>query len=596
VDIAVEGTKPLATVVGITSDPQLDRLETDVPTDQSAQHGSLYDFSTAIPQPTSTTSSSVVSVSSSRTAQVWVRVLASSRAAAIHVSVDGESAGSVTPVTIGPGGFEWISLGRVHLGPGSHRVTVTASASRYGDSYEVEEARLVDPAALTSSEIGLNEALAASARRVAFAFDLSDVAKWGWAALSDRLAPVSLAAFSLHAWSVPRGAGTVESAVAAPGGARAAGFRAVAGRSVYSVAEIRYHVAQDWSDRPYVYLEFKGTGSGNPYTVDFDFGPDGSSQASYVIDDSSRGWRDLAFSTAAPQESVGRRDWSAVTSVRVALATKSSIGSFALGVPVPSVSVSHFTVPLPTVAGAARFSGTLHSACVGSSSATAPVLDAASQSIELSVADANSTCRIYAGPAAGLRQLPATPVKVRSVGIERWSFSFTSSHNGVLVWTQAFDPLWRLVDSGQSLSGLPVMSLASGFTLGAGQHSGVLAFTGETGAIVGLAVTAGALVLLLAGLALRSRAPGASSGVEGADRRRRAGRLAKSSPVSATRVARWCLLAGLAILVVSPLASLTGSTPLLDGLSLGALVLLAASVLVGGCVENSAPGAGLEPR
>ena len=66
---------------------------------------------------------------------------------------------------------------------------------------------------------------------MAYAFDLSDAAKWGWAALSSRLAPVGPQAFSLHAWSVPRGADTVMGTVAAPGGQSAVSMRAVAGRS-----------------------------------------------------------------------------------------------------------------------------------------------------------------------------------------------------------------------------------------------------------------------------------------------------------------------------------------------------------------------------
>ncbi|MGH9020679.1 MAG: hypothetical protein ACRDV0_06625, partial [Acidimicrobiales bacterium] len=507
VDIAVEGATPLASVAGITSDPQLDREETDVPTDQSAQRGSLYDFSSPIPQPLSTSSSSVVTVRHGRSAEVWVRVLASAQAATVKVSVDGRVVGSVTPVTVGPGGFEWIQVGATRLAPGPHRVSVSATASSFGDSYEVAEARLVTPSSLRATEAALNLALAASATRIGYAFDLSDVGKWGWAALSKRLAPIGPSAFSLHAWSVPRGANTVTSTVAAPDGASATGFRVVGGRSVYSVAEVRYHVAQDWSDRPYVYLEFQGTGSGNEYTVIFDFGQDGSRQARYVIDDTSRGWRELAFPTASPEPGGGPTDWSAVTSVRVALASKSATGAFALGVPLPSTSVSDFSVSLPMVAGSAGLRGALRPVCVGPR-APAPAYNATTRAIELSVADANSSCRLYVAPSAGWSQRAATPVPATRVGLERWSYSFDAPRHGVLVWTQAFDPLWRLVSPAGSLAGTPVMSVATGFELGAGHHAGVLAFTGETGAVEGAAISAGALVVLLVGLLLWSRPPG----------------------------------------------------------------------------------------
>ena len=152
VDIAVEGTTPIASVVGITSDPQ----PTDSrPTSRPTRAPSAGRCMTSPPRFLSRCrrQAARVSVGAARTTQVWVRVLASSQAATIHVSVDGQAAGSVTPVTIGPGGFEWISLGRVRLTKGQHRVTVSASPSQYGDSFEVEEARLVDPAALTASEV-----------------------------------------------------------------------------------------------------------------------------------------------------------------------------------------------------------------------------------------------------------------------------------------------------------------------------------------------------------------------------------------------------------------------------------------------------------
>ena len=574
VDIAVEGTTPLARVAGITSDPQLDRQETDVPTDQSAQRGSLYDFSSAIPQPSSTQSAASVSVASPRLAQLWVRVLASSQAATIHVSVDGRTVGSVTPVTVGPGGFEWIPVGTVSLAAGSHRVALSATASSFGDSYEVAEARLVAPSALRASETALNGALAASARRVAYAFDLSDVAKWGWAGLAERLAPVGPSAFSLHAWSVPRGSGTTTSTVSAPGGAQAVGFSAAAGRSVYSVAEIRYHVAQDWSDRPYVYLEFKGTGSGLAYTVIFDFGTGGVAQARYAIDDTSSAWREVALPTASPETGGGPTDWSDVTSVRVALDSKSSTGTFALGVPLPSTSVSGFSVALPVLPGTAGAGGALHLECVGRRVA-APTLDPSTETVELSVADASSSCRLDAGSTAGWRQRPPTPVAVRPAGLERWTYSVDAPRRGALVWTRAFDPLWRLDAGGASVPGLPVTSLATGFVLGAGRHAGTLSFAGETRAEAGLAVTAAALVLLLAGLALRSRPPG--EGDAAPDVVRREGRRPR-----ARRAARACLVACVGVLAVAPVVSLTGSVPLLGALSLVALAALTAGVALGG--------------
>ena len=151
-DIAVQGTKPLATFVGITSNPQLDRLETDVPTDQTAEMGSLDDLTSPIPQPQSVSSSSDLSVRSPHRVEIWARVLASPLAATIVARVDGRQVGTVTPVTLGKGGFEWLRLASVPLSAGTHRITLTAAPSKFGDEYEVEEARALDPDVLGVAE------------------------------------------------------------------------------------------------------------------------------------------------------------------------------------------------------------------------------------------------------------------------------------------------------------------------------------------------------------------------------------------------------------------------------------------------------------
>ena len=163
VDIAVQGASSIVQFPGITSDPQIDRLQTDVPTDQSAQSGSLVDPAVPIPLPLSTASSSVFSVSSAQRVQLWARVFANPLAARIEIRVDGRLAGSVTPVALGSGGFEWLRLATVRVGRGDHRVTVSASPSTYGDTYEVQEARVLNPVALRSAGRQLRSALHASA-------------------------------------------------------------------------------------------------------------------------------------------------------------------------------------------------------------------------------------------------------------------------------------------------------------------------------------------------------------------------------------------------------------------------------------------------
>jgi hypothetical protein len=497
VDIAVEGTTPIAELTGITSDPQLDRLETDVPTDQAEQAGSLDDPAVPIPQPGPVSSSSTFSVRSPRRVEIWARVLANPQAAAIEASVDGARAGAVTPVTLGTGGFEWVRVATVNAGPGVHHVTLSAVPSKFGDTYEVEESRVLDPGVLAAAEEQLGRVLADRASRVAYSFDLADVAKWSWASLASRLNPAAALSFSSRAWTVPANSGTAVTTTAAPDGATAPQVTARSGRSVYTVAKLRYPRPQDWTNVPYVYLEFKGSDSGNRYGVSFHFGPGSNDTANYVITDNSSGWRTLAFPTAHPGSVSGVTDWSRVQAVGIALPSKSQSGTFALSIPQPSSPVVSLTVPLPLQAGTQQFGATGPKPdCVGG--ARSPALNwHGAGTLVVPVTSLNPSCSIFAGSRAGYRQLPAAAVRLQRTGTESWSYSFSARQPGVLVWTQAYDPRWVLSGAGLRQAPFPVLALLDGYFVGPGHHAGTIAFAGGSSTLAGIATTVLAAVLLL---------------------------------------------------------------------------------------------------
>ena len=75
-------------------------------------------MTTPIPLPGSALSNSVFSVHSPQQVEIWARVLATPLAATIQARVDGRRVGSVTPVTLGHGGFEWLRLAAAHIGAG----------------------------------------------------------------------------------------------------------------------------------------------------------------------------------------------------------------------------------------------------------------------------------------------------------------------------------------------------------------------------------------------------------------------------------------------------------------------------------------------
>jgi hypothetical protein len=579
-DIAVQGTRPLTKLAGITSDPQTDRLVTDVPTDQSAQTGSLSDLSSPIPQPQTVYSSSVFTVRSPQRVEIWARARATPLAATIEAHIGGTRVGSITPVTLGTGGFGWFRVAAARVGAGVHRVTLSAVPSRFGSTYEVAQARVLDPGALRSSESQLSRALAGRAAHVAYSFNLADAAKWAWPALAPHLGPVASPAFSLGAWKVSARSKTTVTTTAAPGGTPAPQFIVGSRRSVNTAAEIRYRQPRDWGRSPYIFLEFKGSGGGQLYSIAFSSRPRAHSQARYVIADSFRGWRTLAFSTADPGPGSGTIDWSHVDSVHIALASKGEPGTFALGVPRPSRPVTSMTVPLPVPAGTPRLRAAIRRpACTGGFSVPPPGWLRSRHALVLPVSSLRPTCSIYVRPRAGYRQFPLTAVRLHRTGIESWSYSFSARQAGVLVWTQAYDPLWVRQDAGRKNWPLPVQSLLNGYLAGPGRHFGTIGFAGESTGMAGTAVTALSTLALLAMVAwLRRRRPAPHSAVDS-----RAEPIPQPPPPAPLRHAiGLCLTVGSVLLVLCPAASLMGRSGVLLPLSSAALLAFgAAAVLIG---------------
>jgi hypothetical protein len=113
------------------------------------------------------------------------------------------------------------------------------------------------------------------------------------------------------------------------------------------------------------------------------------------------------------------------------------------------------------------------------------------------VTSLNPSCSIFAAARAGYRQLPAAAVPLHRTGTESWSYSLPAGQPGVLVWTQAYDPLWTLSGAGQRQAPYPVLALLDGYFVGPGHQSGTIAFTGGSSTRTGIAITVLTAVLLL---------------------------------------------------------------------------------------------------
>ena len=97
-----------------------------------------------------------------------------------------------------------------------------------------------------------------------------------------------------------------------------------------------------------------------------------------------------------------------------------------------------------------------------------------------------------------MRQLPATSVRLRRTGQESWTYSLSAHLSGVLVWTQAYDPLWKLSGIGGQGTPLPVQSLLDGYLVTPGHHAGSIAFANGSHTAEGVAITLASAIALLA--------------------------------------------------------------------------------------------------
>ena len=106
----------------------------------------------------------------------------SADAATITVSVDGHSVYSHTPLAVGANTFAWVPTATVSLAAGTHVVTIGAQRSEFGDTYEVDETRVVNSATRLSNESQIDAALQSVSGHVAYAFDLDSPGSSGQSA------------------------------------------------------------------------------------------------------------------------------------------------------------------------------------------------------------------------------------------------------------------------------------------------------------------------------------------------------------------------------------------------------------------------------
>jgi hypothetical protein len=496
-ELAALAASPLTKLSGITSDPQPGRQTLLLPSDQSTFLGALADPNQGIPLPATTAATSSFTLSSAQTVEVWAHIESSADAATITVSVDGHAVYQHTPLAVGADTFAWVPTATVSLSAGMHVVTIGAHRSEFGDTYEVDETRVVSSAARVSDESQIDAALRSVSGHVAYAFDLDSPGLSGQS--SAAFEPVTTLPGTALAFWAPTAQVTVSPDVTETG-APAADVVVPAGRDTYAAVQHTFAPPQNWSHRPDVFLDFDGTGSGLTYQVVVSF-HNGSGDAYYTLKDDSSGWRTVALSTDNPTAS-DNTDWAAVSGIRIALPSKESSSTFRVGVPAMSGALTSLAEAYATPYATAGTSVQLLSATTGGDcTAVPPSPSAASISagvltVDVPTAALGGGCQAIVLPPDGIHALPVVTPAVTAGST--YQASFTSSHAGVLVFNQGYDPGWLLSAGGHTDSPIPAESVVNGYLLAAGSHSVTLAYSGNEIGIAGL--IASLLVLLGIGI------------------------------------------------------------------------------------------------
>lgn len=517
IDLAVRSSPSQLRLSGITSDPALDLLTQTVPSSAAVRQGALPDSRLRPPRPGRRTSSLSFEIAprasrSRQTFELWSRVRSFPTAAQIRYSLDGREVGEATPLAATAAGFRWLKVATLRLATGHHTLRTRASPSAFGLSYDVDETRLIRTDERRSTEGALREALATARGRTAYALDIDDAQK-----LSQ---PPRVFSPSLRLSPQPGSYWTrLEPAHAHVAGgvfpSEGAGARITMSglRRYHTFVQHQFRAPVDWSQFGYLFLRFRGTGSGHAYHLLVDFDPAHRGSADFSFLDDGAGWQTEAFPVAVDTGRISPKRWSHVTSVRLAADPLAGRGQIDVGVlrasRVPRTVAFRYPLAVPTSPVALK---SLRWRRIPSSSRRGPAVKgipvgccaARELSVRVPFRWLGRDGAVLVPPERPDPADPAVPVDFERQSATRYDFSFRAPDYGMLVFAQAFDPHWEVQSDGRGLAPTETFGVLNGYLFPPGAHTGTVEFRGQTLATLGFALSA-ALLAALAGGAVRSR-------------------------------------------------------------------------------------------
>ena len=489
-DLAVLSSTPVATLAGITSDPGLDQQSQIVPSDASIRSGALASETAPVAQIGRTSTTKSFRLRHPRALDLWARIETGSAAADLTFTIDGKRVRTIEPLTPAGGGFRWFHVERRMFAAGRHELAVAGTPSAFGPDFELDEARLTVPAQTAKLERAFRSLLTGTAAHTLYAFDPAA-----------NQAPISLSKLSANALSIEQNAPAfwhvIEPGfVLADAHERQLSLRLLPGRSVYSIAQHVFGHGVDWSGIDHLLLRVKGMGDGSEYRLVVDFNAAHNGSQAYTFTDDRSGWHLVAFPTPT-----GVGEWSHVVSVRLAADDRESNSTLRIG-PLTASRATTRTIVLPVSRSPAARVVTIGKA------RTVQPARVAGLTVPLTHRLVASRSDVVVYPSRRIVQLPMVPVRSERDSQTGYRFAVNSSHGGVLMLAQAFDPRWQATVDGRTSGPTSVFSLANAYVLAPGAHQGTIDFAGNGYGELGAGSSVLALFALGAfSLTFRRRSP-----------------------------------------------------------------------------------------
>jgi predicted outer membrane repeat protein len=362
-----------------------------------------------------------------------------------------------------------------------HRLGVDERASPFGDTYELDQAKVISPKARIELRQVFAHKLRAHADHVLYAFNPAEIQR-PLEKLRHLVAPTSTAPKNF--WQVVDPTRVKESNTQT-----GLLLSLIPTRRYHTFVEHTFSRPLDWSGVDHIYLSLRNSGPAMSYRFVVDFRHSHRHSASFLFKARGGRWSTQVFAPAG-LASAHPEEWSHVTSIRIATDDRSSAAVLGLGRVRVSMSRSR-EVRLALVPVTKK-----RTAIVGGREFVPPhahvIVFRASPRFLV------SNARVLVLPAKTGNAVQVPSVSYQQTGAAAYRFTVRSRRPGVLVLNQAYDPRWRLKFNGGYASPISAFSLVNGYLLPAGAFSGSVQFNGNSTAELGAAISGGSFLALAA--------------------------------------------------------------------------------------------------